>query len=133
MNTIVTQCPFCKQMFNVAAQWNGQNTQCPSCGKMFVIQQVNPGAQQQFQQGQQYQQFSASSVQRKSTASLVLGIINCIFWIIPIIGVPLGIIGLVLGCLKKYQAGIILNAITLVAAVINSIVGAILGAQGKLF
>ena len=73
------------------------------------------------------------NVSEKSTASLVIGIINCLMWLLPIIGIPLGIVGLVLGCKKRYQTGIVLNAITLGIAVINSIIGAILGAQGNLF
>ena len=70
---------------------------------------------------------------KKSTASLVLGIINCLTWIIPIAGIPIGIIGLVLGFKKQYKTGIILNVITLTAAVTNSVIGAILGANGRLF
>ena len=72
------------------------------------------------------------SEQNKSTAGLVLGIINCIGWIIPLIGIPVGIIGLVLSCNKKYKTGIYLNGITLAVAVVNSIIGAYLGSTGRL-
>ena len=63
-------------------------------------------------------------------ASLVIGILNLCFWIIPICGGPTAVIGLVLGFfgLKSTArglaiAGIILSAIALILAIINAIVG----------
>ena len=52
--------------------------------------------------------------ENKSTASLVLGIISLIVWLLPLAGFPVSIIGLVLGIRKKYKVGIVLNAIGLV-------------------
>lgn len=69
----------------------------------------------------------------KSTGALVCGIISLIMWLLPIIGLPVSIVGLILGCKNKYETGIILNAIGLVLTIINATVGAVLGAQGKLF
>ena len=132
MAQFITQCPRCKQKFNVPSEWIGQNISCPSCGSMFMIRQ-----EQQIVMPDQFnpimQQNATACVSEKSTASLVIGIINCLMWLLPIIGIPLGIVGLVLGCRKKYNTGILLNAITLTAAAVNAIFGAILGAQGKLF
>lgn len=71
--------------------------------------------------------------QNKSVASLVLGIISLIAWIIPLIGAPVSIIGLVLGVKKKYTAGIVLNVIGLVLTVANAAIGAYMGATGQLF
>ena len=68
----------------------------------------------------------------KSTASLVLGIISLIVWLVPIIGGTVSLIGLVLGIRKKYTAGIILNVIGLVLTVANSAIGAYMGATGQL-
>lgn len=136
MSNITTQCPFCKQKFNVGSEWAGQNTQCPTCGKMFVIRPfetpVNPGVPA-MPADSNISAPQNTACAGKSTASLVLGIINCLMWLLPIIGIPVGIAGLILGCKKRYTAGIILNAVTLTAAVVNSIIGAIQGAQGKLF
>ena len=69
----------------------------------------------------------------RSTASLVLGIIGLIAWILPLIGFPVVIIGLILGIKKKYTAGIVLNVIALVLTVANSAIGAYMGANGMLF
>jgi len=76
----------------------------------------------------------------KATASLVLGIIGLIAWFLPIIGFPITIVGLVLGVkgmesIKRDRAvaGVVLCIIGLVATIINSAMGAILGALGILF
>lgn len=68
-------------------------------------------------------------------ASLVLGCISILTWIIPLLGYPTTIVGLILGILglkssKKGMAvaGIILCAIFLVVTLLNSILGAILAA-----
>ena len=75
---------------------------------------------------------SPSNNENKSTGALVCGILSLIVCI-PIISIPVSIVGLILGCAKKYKTGIILNAISLVIGIINCVVGAILGSQGKLF
>lgn len=66
-----------------------------------------------------------------SIASLVLGCCGIIAWCIPLLGYPVTIVGIILGCLgmkkggkKLAIAGIILSAIFLVATLINSILGA---------
>ena len=95
-----------------------------------------PGYQQPGLQplANQYQPVpSSNSNENKSTGALVLGVISLIMWLIPIIGVPVSVIGLVLGCIKKYNTGIILNVIGLSLSIVNAIIGAVLGAQGKLF
>lgn len=74
----------------------------------------------------------------KATASLVLGLISMITWIIPLLGLPTTITGLVLGIngLGRQRrgtaiAGIVLSAIFLVATVVNMAIGAYLGATGQ--
>ena len=69
----------------------------------------------------------------KSTTSLVLGILSLIFWLLPLFGLPISIIGLVFGVKKKYTAGIVLNVIGLCLTVINAAIGACMGASGQLF
>ncbi len=71
--------------------------------------------------------------ENKSTTALVCGIISLVMWLLPIIGLPLSIVGLCFGCKNKYKVGITLNIIGLVLSIVNAIVGAVLGAQGKLF
>lgn len=73
-------------------------------------------------------------------ASLVLGIIGIIAWILPLVGFPVTIVGLVLGFKGKSSdkkglaiAGIVLCIITLIFTALNSIMGAYLGAIGKLY
>ena len=77
---------------------------------------------------------------RYSKASLIVGIIGLISWMIPTIGVPLTIIGLVFG-IKGYKhskkglsyAGVVLCSISLLASVTNVAIGTYKGATGELF
>jgi hypothetical protein len=75
----------------------------------------------------------------KPTASFVLGLIGLLAWIIPIIGLPVTITGLVFGmrALKREDvglaiAGITLSSLGLVLSVANATLGAYLGATGRL-
>lgn len=75
-----------------------------------------------------------------SIASMVLGIVGFIAWCIPLLGFPVTIVGLILGILgiKKGGkgmaiAGIIMCSITLGLTIVNSALGAYLGATGQLF
>ena len=70
----------------------------------------------------------------KATASLVLGLISIVAWIIPLIGFPTTITGLVLGIRGlgprrrgKAIAGILLSVIFLVLTVLSAALGAISG------
>jgi hypothetical protein len=75
----------------------------------------------------------------KAIASLCLGLFGLIAWILPIIGLPTTITGLVLG-MKTVNgarrgmatAGIVLCIIGLVASIANAAIGAYLGATGQL-
>lgn len=69
----------------------------------------------------------------KALASFILGIVSTIAWLIPIFGAPISIVGLIMGILgvkssKKWMAvvGIALCGITLIAAVINGVLGAMM-------
>lgn len=75
-----------------------------------------------------------------SIASMVLGILGFIAWCIPLIGFPVTIVGLILGILgiKKGGktmaiAGIIMCTLTLIFTIINSALGAYMGATGQLY
>jgi len=74
----------------------------------------------------------------KATASLVLGIIGMLAWCLPIAGVPVTIVGLVLGILSRTSsnrkfaiAGIVLCVFGLVLSVANGIVGGYLAGTGQ--
>ncbi len=74
----------------------------------------------------------------RATASMVLGIIGMVAWFIPIIGLPIQIVGLVFGIksLKfpkhsQAAAGIVLCIIGLVFSIANASIGAYLGATGQ--
>ena len=74
----------------------------------------------------------------KAIASLVLGIIGLIAWLIPLFGLPISIVGLILGIkdMKSHNrglaiAGIVLCILGLVLAIINASIGAYMGATGQ--
>ena len=73
-------------------------------------------------------------------ASLVLGILGVVAWLLPLFGYPINIVGLILGILSKKRkmsgmatAGIILTIIGLVLTIINSVAGAIMYVTRLLF
>lgn len=75
-----------------------------------------------------------------SIASMVLGIVGFLAWCIPLFGYPVCITGLVLGIVGLNKggkgmaiAGIIMCSITLLFTVINSAIGAYMGATGQLY
>jgi hypothetical protein len=75
----------------------------------------------------------------KAVASLVLGIIGVFAWLIPLIGFPVTIVGLILGIggMKSSSrgmaiAGVVLCIIFLVVTIINSAIGAYMGVTGQL-
>jgi hypothetical protein len=74
----------------------------------------------------------------KAIASLVLGIIGLIAWFIPLFGLPISLVGLILGIkdMKSQNrglaiAGIVLCIIGLVLTIINASIGAYMGATGQ--
>ena len=76
-----------------------------------------------------------------SIASLVLGLIGIVAWLLPLAGYPVTIVAIVLGAKGMKQqsgrgmaiAGLVLGIVFLVLTLINSVLGAYLGAMGKLY
>ena len=73
----------------------------------------------------------------KATASLVLGLLSIVAWIIPLFGLPMTITGLVLGIKglgphsrTRAAVGIVLCAL-LIITIINAGLGAYLGFMGQ--
>jgi hypothetical protein len=67
---------------------------------------------------------------------LVVGIVNLCGWILPICGLPLGVVAVVLGVLgikssKRTLAivGIVLGGLTILLAIVNAVAGVLLGPQ----
>ena len=74
----------------------------------------------------------------KATASMVLGIVGLLFWLCPIVGLPIGVVGLVLGIQANRTtrrgsatAGIIMSIISLTLSLGNAGWGAYMGATGQ--
>lgn len=70
-------------------------------------------------------------------ASLVLGLVSLVGWLIPLCGFPLSVTGLVLGILARDSArkgmaitGIVFSIIALVLSIINAVFGAYMGLTG---
>lgn len=74
----------------------------------------------------------------KGTTSVVLGGLSLLGWLIPLIGLPLSIAGLVYGIKslktthhRRAVVGIVLSAIGLLLSIVNASIGAYLGATGQ--
>lgn len=79
-----------------------------------------------------------SSKNKKAEVGLVLGIISLLAWLLPLVGLPVAIIGLVYGIkglksLKHRVAiiAIVLSSVGLVATIANASIGAYQGATGQ--
>lgn len=66
-------------------------------------------------------------------ASLILGLISIIAWIIPLFGIPIAIIGIIMGVMGRKSskkgmatAGLVLSIIFLLASIANAGLGAYL-------
>lgn len=102
---------------------------CPRCGCPVYYQMPQPP-------GGYYQ----PEKKGLSIASMVLGLIGLVAWLLPLVGYPVIIPGLILGIIGRKQggksyatAGIILCIITLVLTLINSALGIFLQVRGLAF
>lgn len=143
-----------KYCMKCGGQCADQAMQCPRCGAMLGMQNSGHVSQRPSGGGSQFSGGYASPKEMqsidgmrpqesngKSVASLVLGIVGVIAWCLPILGLPVGVIGLIMG-IQGYNrsnakgmamAGIVLSIICLVLTIINSSIGAYMGSQGMLF
>ena len=130
-------CPKCGVNQSMRSSTTAINVYCSSCGKTINKEAaicplcgVSQGV-------------AASWTKDKkgpAIASLALGINSLWAWFLPFIGFPIAIVGLIMGIvgqkssMKKLAiAGLILSIVGLVATIINSAIGAYLGATGQLF
>jgi len=116
---------------------------CPNCqnliqeGELFCGKCGNRSAPQTSQLNTQaYQTIQSQTVDQKgkAVASMVLGCIGMIAWFLPIIGLPIQIVGIVLGVKGKKSsksgiavAGLVLSIIGLVLTIANASIGAYQG------
>lgn len=106
----------------VEVEWIGQEAECPACQQVIVIQPpqrvVHPTNRPVVS--------TQNEEQKSTTAPMVLGIVSCVMWLLPVVGGPIAIIGLILSIMKKYTTGLILNIVGLVLTAINATAGAML-------
>jgi len=97
---------------------NEGTTFCPKCGK--VIGSAAP-----------QRQYFESENKTSSTAATVLGVLSLICWLLPIIGYPVTIAGIIVGIMSWQKgedatAGTVMSSIGLALTIINSIAGAVM-------
>jgi hypothetical protein len=134
ISSINIACPACRRTLVASNDVLGRQVRCGDCGTDFIATAPSAYAGPALSPS-----FDASDDHSgKATASLVLGIIGMIGWCLPIIGLPVTITGLVLGCKglnstnrSSALAGVILCTIGLILSVGNAAVGAYLGATGQ--
>lgn len=124
---------FCKYC---GAQIDENSFFCSRCGKQICGKDSDRAAECENRLNTVY-----GNMQNKksmSVSSMILGIMGIVAWILPIIGFPITIAGLVLGINGKKKggkgfaiAGIILCIITLVLTIANSAIGAYQGYIGQ--
>lgn len=126
---VYVTCEHCGSTLPVPDELLHRQVRCGKCGSVIVatpraaVVEVEP---------------EASAGVGGSVAALVLGIIGLVAWCIPLIGFPVNIIGLILGCVNVRKregrgmavAGIVLCSIGLILSVINAVLGAMMALQG---
>ncbi len=70
---------------------------------------------------------------KKSKAPIILGVISCVDWLIPLVGIVTSIVGIILSykkikefSCKAYKIALALNIIGLLLTIINFVVGFIM-------
>jgi len=129
---IAAICPKCGVNQSMRSSTTAINVYCSSCGKT-----INKDASICPFCGVSQGSVSSWKGDKKgpAIASLVLGINGLWAWLFPIVGFPVNILGLIMGVVgqkssmkKLAMAGLILSIIGLVATIINSAIGAYMGA-----
>lgn len=117
----LVECPDCLEEVSRRAR------ECPHCGAPMQVQSDTGHTTQDDNSG-------------KATGGLIAGICAVFAALLPIIGLPLSITGIVLSWMGKESAkrtralwGLGLSIVAFLLALINAIIGAYLGATGQLF
>lgn len=114
------------QMFcaECGASINDNAIVCPKCGVAVAGRKV--ATARNFQT-------MTDKVPDASPAPLILGIASLITWLFPLIGLPVSIFGIVISAKRNRNGCLTMSIIGAVLSLLNAIVGAVLGSQGKLF
>jgi Domain of unknown function (DUF4190) len=130
-------CPSCGRVLRATENLLGKQIRCSACQHVFVAT-ASPSSGIADTPAVWESERETPDHSGKATASLVLGILGLIGWCLPIFGLPMTIVGLVLGIKGQNSsnhgsavAGIVLNIIGLALSVVNAAIGAYLGATGQ--
>jgi hypothetical protein len=130
-------CSFCGKVLPIDEKLVGKLIRCGACAHVFVVPgEAPPGAWSDpltSTPGLGYTDHGG-----KAIASLVLGILGLVCWCLPILGLPMTIVGLVMGFKGQRSpnhglaiAGLVLNTIGLMFSIANWALGAYLIASGQ--
>ena len=112
-------CNKCRRNFEMTDEWAGRVVTCPFCSNPVPV--VKDGYYIQ-----------PAAYPQSGTASVVLGILSLIFWLIPILGGPIAIAGIIVSSRQRSTGGLAMGIIGLVLSVINFIVSFFLAVRGYL-
>ena len=113
-------CNKCRRNFEMKDEWAGRVVTCPFCSNQVPV--IHDGLYDQ----------PAACQPPSHTASVVLGILSLIFWIIPIFGGPIAIAGIIVSSRQRSAGGIAMGIIGLILSTINFIVSFFLAICGYL-
>ena len=108
MPQFIFTCPACKQKFAANDEMIGTMASCSECGTDFIVQkQMTP---------------LVKSRSQHDIPMLILGVLGCVLWLIPLFTLPIPIIGFIMSYHRNYQLGVILNCIGLGLSVLWTLV-----------
>ena len=111
MPQFIFTCPTCKQRFAATDEMIGTMASCSECGETFVVQKQMPPL--------------AKTRCQHDIPMLVLGILACTLWWIPIFSLPIPIVGFIMSYHRNYQLGVILNCVGLALSVFWTLICAV--------
>ncbi len=135
---IACKCPTCAEVFITAENNVNKAMSCPVCGQPVIVRSNHPLLRKKSKpQGPTVAGSISTKTKstptekniykgpeperQKNSASLILGVIGLLICGIPFWGLPVTILGLLLGYRKKYRLGIYLNLIGLTISLFFSI------------
>ena len=99
MSQFIFTCSNCKQQFMANDEMIGNTASCSNCGVTFTVQKQMPVLN--------------PSPTDHNIAMLALGVLGLILWLIPLLTLPIPIVGFIMSYNRNYRLGVILNSIAL--------------------